>query len=192
MDKLNAVLLSAICFLLCVSAAVVYGVWFSHGKERLSADTLPQIQEEMELASIAMNDDAQVINGGSQNMWIRAKVDVAGNGEETSWPELGYQLVSDTIKAEPSASEAKKGVWIPEADGYYYYSLPVEPGERSRSLFESVCADTGAEGMNAGSVKVQAEAVQVNWVSQSASTGKEAFNLYKLYQPLQEYKGQCL
>lgn len=192
MDKLNAVLLSAICFLLCVSAAVVYGVWFSQGKERVPADTLPQIQEEMDLASIAMNEDAQVINGGSQNMWIRAKVNVAGNSEETSWKELGYQLVSDTIMAQPSAAEAKKGVWIPETDGYYYYSLPIEPGEHSRSLFESVRADTGAEGMNAGSVKVQAEAVQVNWVSKTAASGKEAFSLYKLYQPLREYKGQFL
>lgn len=192
MDKLNAVLLSAICFLLCVSAAVVYKVWFSHGGESFSADTLPQIQEEIDLANIAMNEDAQVINGGSQNMWIRAKVNVAGHGEGTSWPELGCQLVSDTIMADPSEAEAKKGVWVPEPDGYYYYSLPVKPGEHSRSLFESIRTDTGADGMNAGSVKVQAEAVQVNWVSKAASSGKEAFSLYKLYQPLQEYKGQFL
>lgn len=192
MDKLNAVLLSAICFLLCVSAAVVYKVWISPGTERFSAETLPQIEEEVDLASIAMNEDAQVINGGSENMWIRAKINVAGSSEETSWPEQGYQLVSDTIKEAPSAAETKKGVWIPESDGYYYYSQPVKPGEHSRSLFESIQADTGAEGMNAGSVKVQAEAVQVNWLSRAAATGKEAFSLYKLYQPMEGYQGTFL
>ncbi len=193
MDKLNAALLSAICFLLCVSAAVVYSVWFSKGTEDFSVSTLAQIEEERNLATITMNEEAQVINGGNENMWIRARVEAPGSDEGANWPdEMGCELVSNTIKDNPSAAEARKGIWIPDADGYYYYSLAIPPGECSRPLFESVQADAGAESVKAGSVKVQAEAIQVNWISKTAMTGKEAFGLYQLYQPLKGYKGQLL
>lgn len=192
MDKLNVALMSAICFLLCVSAAVVHGVWFSKEAEDFSVSTPPQIEEERNQASIAMNEEAQVINGGSENMWVRVRVDGAGSKADANWPERGCQLVSDTIIDHPSAAEAREGIWTRDADGYYYYSLPVPPGERSKPLFESVRASAGAKGLKADSVKVQAEAVQVNWISKTATSGKEAFSLYQLYQPLQEQKGQLL
>ena len=193
MDKLSAVMIGAICALLCISGAVVYGTWFSQEDEAAYVSSIEQVEEEMALASIAMNDDAQVINGGGADMWVRAKVespDPENANRNVNIVGKDYQLISDTITADPSEAERKSGVWTLEEDGYYYYSIPVSPGEQSKSLFTSVTGPVGANHEGAASVKVQAEAVQVNWISKKAKSGKEAFSLFRAYQPLQEYKGK--
>ena len=61
MDRLSGVLISAICFLMCFSAAIVYTTWFREGPG-LSASSVAEIEEEMSLAAIAMNTQKQVIN----------------------------------------------------------------------------------------------------------------------------------
>ena len=192
MDKLSAVMIGAICALLCVSGAVVYCTWFSEEDEAAYTSSLEQVEEEMALASIAMNDDAQVINGGGEDMWVRVKVESPeaenANRSMRSGGD-GYELKSETIALNPSEEERKSGVWIQDADGYYYYSVPVSPGDQSKSLFTSVVGPAEAENGGAASVKVQAEAVQVNWISKKAKNGKEAFSLFRAYQPLQDYKG---
>lgn len=187
MDKLSAVLISAICLLVCASTAVVYVTWFADGNEAITVSALEQIEEEMSLANIAMNDDAQVINGGCQDMWIRVKVEAPG---DMSAEEAGYDLVSNTIVKKPKKADCEKGVWTLEEDGFYYYSCPVGPGEQSRSLFSSVKANRENDKMGDSSVKAKAEAVQVNWISKKAENGKQAFSLFKMYQPLQEYRGK--
>ena len=57
MDKKSAALISAICIMLCISTAVAYNTWFV-GKEHTAALGREQIEEEMSLASIAVNMDA--------------------------------------------------------------------------------------------------------------------------------------
>lgn len=183
-------MISAICMLMCISGAVVYTTWLSGDEETVYAESLAQIEEEMALASIAMNDDAQVINGGSQDMWVRAKVEFPKGGQATETGKENYRLVSDTIVEDPSEKERKSGIWTYEEDGFFYYSLTVSPGEQSKALFLSVVG-TGDDGVLSGSsVKVQAEGVQTNWISKKARSGKEAFRLFQMFQPLQEYKGK--
>lgn len=187
MDKLSAVLISAICLLVCVSTAVVYVTWFADGDEAVTVSALEQIEEEMTLSNIAMNDDAQVINGGCQDMWMRVKVE---DPEGETAEEAGYELVSDTIATNPDKADREEGVWTLESDGYYYYSCPVGPGEQSKSLFQSVKAQKEKNELADSSVKAKAEAVQVNWISKKVETGKQAFSLFKMYQPIQEFKGK--
>lgn len=182
MDKLSAALAAAIGFLVCVNIAVVYTVWFSSEEEQISAASVKQIEEEMAFANIAMNDKSQVINGGSRDMWIRAAV----RTPEEKPSEL-CSLISDTIAEKATPDQLKQGVWVPDRDGYYYYSLPVRPGEQSKRLFTSV---TASGERPEGSVRVQAEGVQVNWTGKMAESAKEAFALFRLYQPLQNYKGK--
>lgn len=188
MDKLSALLIGAVCFLICVSTAVVYTTWFKEPDAIAPASTVKEIQEEMELANIAMNTQAQVINGGSREMWVRVKVEISdreGVIKDQQGYARDYELVSDTISDKPTETELKKGVWVPEEDGYYYYSVPVSPGEQSKSLFESVKAkETGGGAPESSSVKVRAEGIQVNWVSEMAETGQEAYRFFSQYKPL--------
>ncbi len=176
MDKLSGVLIGAICLVLSICGAVVYGAWFSEQEDTVAVSSWKQIQEEVDLASIAMNDEAQVINGGSQDMWMRVKIQ-----------DAGYHLVSDTIAESATEAQLRMGVWTLEDDGYYYYSLPVRPGEQSKSLFQMI---TGTDGAKDSNVRVQAEAIQINWISEMAENGKEAFQSFQLEQPLQSCKGK--
>lgn len=187
MDRLNVLLIGAICFLICVSTAVVYTTWFQPEETIAPASTVKEIEKEMELANIAMNRQAQVINGGSREMWIRARIQISdGSGVVKSREGYArdYELVSDTISDKPTKEELKRGVWVPEKDGYYYYSIPVNPGEQSKSLFESVRAKKDSGLPQSSSVKVQAEGIQVNWVSEIAKTGQEAYRFFSIYKPL--------
>ena len=109
-------------------------------------------------------------------MWMRVKIQ-----------DAGYHLVSDTIAESATEAQLRMGVWTLEDDGYYYYSLPVRPGEQSKSLFQMI---TGTDGAKDSNVRVQAEAIQINWISEMAENGKEAFQSFQLEQPLQSCKGK--
>lgn len=203
MDKKSIGLISAICLMLCISAAVLYQTWFAE-KEQPAADVSQQIAEEMALSCIAMNQEARVINGGCEDMWIRAKVGQAGRnvGTAKAGAEEGKvrcRLVSETIAEDPTEEEKQAGVWVPAQDGYYYYSKPVSPGEQSEPLFQSIAGQTedvesvGSAGTREMSgqnarIRVQAEAVQVNWLSQPAENGPDAFRHFSL-QSLETEKG---
>lgn len=201
MDKKSAALICAICAMLCISTAVVYTTWFAE-KGYAAAVSREQIEEEMELAQIAMNMDAQVINGGCQDMWVRAKVrqvnaktdsDKNTNSNQESERNID-EWVSETIAKDAAEKEKKEGVWILEQDGYYYYSKPIPPGEQSKPLFQTEEGQAQASdfpewiGEN-GHIRVQAEGVQINWTGKKAQNGKEAFELFRLQKPLEEYKG---
>lgn len=201
MDRKSAALISAICIMLGISAAVAYDTWFAEEGHAAAGRVQQvqmeaQIQEEMELASIAVGTDARVINGGCRDMWIRASVRQAGDAEGaegSSASEADWELISDSIAGHATEEDMQEGVWIPDSDGYYYYSKPVPPGEQSKPLFREVKgrgasspADlSGAEDR----VRVQAEGIQVNWIGETAESGKEAFERFCLRRPLEEYRG---
>lgn len=189
MDRLSAAMLSTICLLLCISAAVVCRTWIWQEKDMVSAASITEIEEEMELASIAMNDQAQVINGGGRDMWVRVKIQNPEEYQDIAENRENWALISDTIKNNPDSRQEKAGVWVPDPDGYYYYSIPIPPGELSHPLFQSVCAAEGTENHEVESVKAQAEGVQVNWTITPAEDAKEAFDAFCMYQPLAHYKG---
>lgn len=180
MDKLSVLLISGICFLTGVSAYVIYGTWFSNDRsvEAVQAVNATTIEEEMALSNIAMNDDVQVINGGGHDMWVRVLVEIPiVNGK------AAFEMVSDTIVKKP---KGKEGVWYQGKDGYYYYSSTVRPGEQSNSLFQRLKPLLKDKQImpDSDSVRVEAEAVQVNWVYNKAQTGPEAFKLFNTYDPI--------
>ena len=115
MDRLSVMLIGAICFLIFTSAAVIYTTWFRNEDAETLASSPEQIQEEMSLANIAMNTQAQVINGGGRDMWIRAEVQMPE--ESAALGKTQYQLVSDAIAENPGDAEKEKGVWELEEDG---------------------------------------------------------------------------
>lgn len=188
MDGKSAALISAICVMLCISTSVVYVTWFAE-KGHTAASVEMQIQEEMALAQIAMNQDSQVINGGCQDMWIRAKICRGGAEQEYAeaakkenrGTDVSCRLISENIVNEATEAEKNAGVWISGEDGYYYYSKPVPPGGQSNPLFQSVRGQVG--------VRVEAEAVQVNWIGQDIQDGKEAFRQFSLHRLQKEYSG---
>lgn len=98
MNKVSVLLIGGICILLGVASVAVGGVM---KQEKLRQESEPltaaaEVQQEMALSNIAMNDDAQVINGGSRDMWVRAKVEIPYiNGEKA------FDLVSHSITKEP-------------------------------------------------------------------------------------------
>lgn len=186
MDKLRAAIAGAVCMALSISAGVAYTAW-GGGSERF---TLPVSSEnhieEISLTNIAMNDDSQVINGGGQDMWIRAKIQ---SSERKDLDDVHLRLVSDTVKSEPDEDLRNAGVWIPGEDGYFYYSLPVSPGEQSKPLFQSIEETDGdTEGF-----RVRAEGIQINWVEDPPENGQDAFaqfdRQYESERPVDSYKG---
>ncbi|MCI8647554.1 MAG: hypothetical protein HFE76_12370 [Firmicutes bacterium] len=194
MDKKSAALISAICIMLCISTAVAYNTWFV-GKEHTAALGREQIEEEMSLASIAVNMDAQVINGGCQDMWVRAKIQPSDTDikEAAQQEQLLCELVSDNITAHATQEDIQAGVWIPAQDGYYYYSKPVPPGEQSKPLFQSVKGQAAGPETNESQkerrIQVQAEGIQVNWIRKLAENGQEAFEQFCRQGALEEYRG---
>lgn len=184
MDKLSAVLAGVICLLIGLSAATACGTWGKNGQEAFPAElpVLSQegIREEMELAEIAINDDAQVINGGGEDMWIRVQIELLDqDSREGGAMRTGAQVT------QPDAEQLRKGAWQEEG-GYYYYSLPVEPGEQTAPLPWPFDTDPSAGRADVG---VRAEGIQVNWIKASAENGKQAFDLFERYLPVEAYKG---
>ena len=187
MDKLSAVIAGAVCMVLSIGAGAAYTVW-GGGSEQFAvpASSEDYIEEEIGLTHIAMNDDSQIINGGGQDMWVRAKIQ---SSDRKDLDAACFHLISDTVKSEPDADQRKAGIWIPDEDGYFYYSLPVSPGEQSKPLFQSIEeTDCDAEGFC-----IRAEGVQINWTEDPSENGQAAFEQfdrqYKSEHPVDSYKG---
>ena len=187
MDKLSAVMAGAICMVLSISAGIAYTAWGGGSQQFvIPASWQNQIEEELDLAAIAMNDDAQIINGGSEDMWIRAKIQ---SSDREDLDTAHFRLISDTVRSEPDKDQKQNGVWIPGADDYYYYSQPVSPGEQSKPLFQSIeDHDLDMKGLS-----IRAEGIQINWIDGSAETGQDAFarfdGQHERQQPVESYKG---
>ncbi|MEG0830685.1 MAG: hypothetical protein RSD88_06830 [Anaerovoracaceae bacterium] len=191
MDKLNVLLTSGICLLVCVATIVVYTTWFSEDviEEKIQTVNTSALAEEQRLSNIAINYDTQVINGGSDEMWIRVKVEMPGAKSQS-----GISLISGNIMEKPTEKQKEKGVWSAGGDGYYYYSKTVNPGEQSNCLFKKDKSEVPEKKSVplVDSLRLEAEAVQVNWIYDYVKTGKEAFDLFIAGNPLEEvqYLGQ--
>ena len=149
MDRLSVLLVSAICGVVCICSGVVYAAWIDEGEPQ-QYEKVEEVRVEEETAVIAMNDNAQVINGGGADMWVRAKV----KGTLTEGKrKIGLK------------TDQERGDWHLKQDGYYYYSTPVRPGEQSEPLFTD--ADNKSQGKEKR-ISIQAEAIQINWISQKA------------------------
>lgn len=187
MNRKSILLICGIVILLGISAVTVYSTWLKPGteKEPLEIAQVAQtasMQEEIMLGNIAMNGQAQVINGGSNDMWIRARVEM---------PEIygqeAFTLISSCITEQP---EVQKGVWYLAKDGYYYYGEPVKPGEQSNPLFDKVepLLEDHSLMPDESTVRVIAEGVQINWIQQRPENGQAAFGLFRQCSPKQDFR----
>lgn len=97
----------------------------------------------------------RVENTGDNEAFIRIKVTKAitlANQDSDITPDL------DLVKLDFDENN-----WVYE-DGYYYYRMPLAPGEKTAALFNNVFFDTamGNEYQNSfATIKVDAQAVQV-------------------------------
>lgn len=185
MDKLSGVLVGAILLLIGFSAVTAYSVWGGSRQPVVPAE-LPvlsqeDIGEEAELACIAMNDEGRVINGSGEAMWIRAEIRQQGHN---SAEKQGSGAIAAVEK--PDAGQLEEGVWLWEKDGYYYYSQPVKPGEQTKPLLRP---DALEKNHGETELCVWAEGVQINWVSQQAEDGQQAFEQFSPREPVENYKG---
>lgn len=190
MDRLHKTLITVICLLLFVNVIIIYNVWAVANS--IEPEEIPglskKVMKEMDLATIDLNNEMQVINGSGQPIWIRAHVDIPEiAGQKT------FKLISDTISDKPDKKELKRGVWTLNKDGYYYYNKPVSPGEQSLSIFKEVRSIAEvADASSNQSVQVKAQAIQTNWVSDETKDAVKAFQIFGYYRPVEEYVGNIL
>ena len=96
----------------------------------------------------------EVKNTGSNDAYVRVKVDksitLAGEGA----PDLDLLLL-----------DMNETDWTAGEDGYYYYNVPVKPGQVTSPLFTTVTFDTGMNNLyqnSSAEVDVTAYAVQAD------------------------------
>lgn len=101
-----------------------------------------------------------VENTGENTAYVRIQVDKA-------WYESGTDNRLDTTVYDPGyivLNFANPEDWVLGTDGYYYYQIPLEPGQTAENLIDSFSlpADWDMEGYQSldGHITVRAEAVQ--------------------------------
>lgn len=191
MDKLGKALLTVVCMLLFVNTIIVYNLFMGKTEENSAIETglSAKVIEEMALANIAVNKQMQVINGSGKDMWVRVQVEIPQvNGEKV------YQLESEHIFENPSKADIDKGAWVLNQDGFYYYSKTIPPGEQSTSVFKSLKQVIKTEGImpDNDNVNVRAQAIQTGWIAEDVQDAVEAFEVFGVYHPLEEYVGEVL
>lgn len=191
MDKLGKALLGVVCSLVFLNTIIVYNLFVGPAEERsvMNAGLSDKVIEEMKLANIAVNQNMQVINGSGEDMWIRVLVEIPEiNGEKA------YQLESDHIHKEPTQLEKEEGAWVLNQDGFYYYSRTIPPGEQTTSVFKSIKQVIKTKGIIPDNevVHIRAQAIQTGWVSEDVRDAAEAFEMFGVYHPLEEYVGEVL
>lgn len=191
MDKLGKVLIGVVCIVVFINTVILYGLYKESSQKTSPVDTglSKEIEKEMRLANIAVNQTMQVINGSGEDMWVRAQIEIPEiNGKKV------YRLESENIYARPTSADIQRGVWVLKEDGYYYYSKTIPPGEQSVSIFKEIKQVIKTEGLLPEDeiVHVRAQAIQTDWVSGETRNAKEAFDLFGVYRPLEEYVGKIL
>ncbi len=159
--KLNRSRLLALVALIVLCAAVV-GTTVAYAVTRLSIrnvfgtpDYDTSIEESFDGET---KSDVAVRNNGDTAMYFRATVVCNWVNEDGEIlydrPEAGtdYTIVYDAT-----------GAWFQGTDGYWYYSTPIQPGEKSAALIQTctATANTAPRGYSL-SVKILTEAVQAD------------------------------
>ncbi len=102
-----------------------------------------------------------ILNDGSSPAWIRVKVEKEITlNEQNPAVEVGFNADNELIVL---AIGGEGSNWIDGEDGYYYYKLPVEAGNATEPLFDTVTFDTKMGNEYQGctaNIKIYAQAVQ--------------------------------
>lgn len=102
----------------------------------------PTVEESL---NGAVKSDVHVKNDGTAPMYLRAEVDIYWQDADGNrlWeePQVGtdYEITwGSAVAGSATAGADGSGVWRQDANGYWYWSLSVAPGEQTGQLIESV------------------------------------------------------
>lgn len=79
----------------------------------------------------------KIKNSGTLPVYIRVKIDVSIDKDESSLPANWRELITFNITLDDPATANVEGPWILK-DGYYYYRVPLEKALLSEALFTTV------------------------------------------------------
>lgn len=159
-DKLSVLLMFGILCLVLVNAGAIYHMWLN-GEGKLAEMKGEDPEKRSELI---FHDDTSITNHGSRKLWLRVRII--------------YKDPSDEKQCRVDSRAIKDGIWV-EENGWYYYRAPVKSKENTRPLIDRlVCGDTDLMNQGVRNFRLQAEAVDEMWLSQTPCSGQEAFQLF--------------
>ncbi|MGN1129702.1 MAG: SipW-dependent-type signal peptide-containing protein [Candidatus Flemingiibacterium sp.] len=121
----------------------------------------PETPIENVMPGMEISKVVTIQNDGSSPAWIRVRVEKEITlNEQNPAVEVGFNADNELIVL---AIGGEGSNWIAGEDGYYYYKLPVEAGEATEPLFDTVTFDTKMGNEYQGctaNIKIYAQAVQ--------------------------------
>ena len=99
----------------------------------------PSIEETFDKTS-SMKENVYVTNNGTAPAYMRATVSIYWEDEQGNqlWESPVEGANADYTIGWGAVSEASEPRWIEGKDGYYYWSVPVGAGEKTRNLINEV------------------------------------------------------
>lgn len=148
MDKISAVLIMCIVFLIGVNSAIIYNVWIKdEGYEAVEV----YANNSADNGDLIFNDDTSMLCVSDKDLWIRAKI---------------------IYIEKPETSEtANEGYWY-EDDGWYYCSEKITLGDETLPLIDNMIYDD-----NKGKFRLQVEAVDEAWLDEKPQSCSQAFKM---------------
>lgn len=137
--------------------------------------TFPDPADENGVADIMPTETVsklvRVANTGENEAWVRIALDIVITAEN------GGRLTNELSGGTPAVAInfGQNTGWVSGEDGCWYYSTPLQPGESTPNLFETVTLtrEIGNEYQNCTvEINVQAHAVQVANNSTSVTEAK--------------------
>jgi len=119
---------------------------------------------------LVCNDDTSITNHSDKRLWLRVKAESV-NGKDAG----DYRIESEAIA---------EGSWLPDEEGWYYYSMPLDFAQSTEPFAEAFFpAGNTSQNMEKhdvdGSVRLRVEAVDEAWLPWEPGCGVEAFDLFK-------------
>lgn len=99
----------------------------------------PSIEETFDKTS-SMKENVYVTNNGTAPAYMRATVSIYWEDEQGNqlWESPVEGVSADYTIGWGAVTEASEPRWIEGKDGYYYWSVPVGAGEKTRNLINEV------------------------------------------------------
>lgn len=164
MDKISAVLITCILLLIGVNGIIIYNTW-------IAVDDGPKVVRTLSESDysdheLIFNDDTSIVNNVDKKLWIRVKIIYNNKNNEEE-----YEIISEAAQA---------GCWQRSNDGWFYYRDPLTAGKITRPLIDKLLYDgKDVSYGDTSKFKLQAEAVDEAWLSESPKNGKHAFKIFE-------------
>lgn len=157
-DKVSVALMLGILCLIVLNAGIIYNTWIRN-EDRLDAMQAQKMENEL-----VFHDDTSITNNSPRTLWLRVRV-IYRNEEDAASCRIVSRALDD-------------GCWMQE-QGWYYYQKPISEDESTKPLLDSLLwkgRDVMREPVR--NFRLQAEAVDEQWLSAAPRSGQEAFQLF--------------